>query len=85
MSATALCDLLVKVGAAEEQAEEAVKDLGFSNEAATKTDLIELKSDVQGGLSNLRVEISRLETKLLRWNIITAGVVIAAVSLITKM
>lgn len=92
MSAVALRALLVKIGAEEEQAEEAVKDLVFSNNMATKTDLVEVKSELKESISELRVEISRLraemsslETKLLRWNVILAGVVIAAVGLITKL
>lgn len=52
---------------------------------ATKTDLVEVKSELKESISNLRVEMSRLETKLLRWNVILAGVVIAAVGLITKL
>ena len=47
-------------------------------EKATKADLAELET-------KLTAQMSALETKMLRWNITLAGIIIAAVALIEKL
>ena len=74
MSATALHKALLDAGADDELAERTAKDLPPIGEPAAKTDISELKTD-----------IARLETWLLRWDIILAGIIIAAIGLIVKL
>lgn len=57
--------------ALKKQAEEVVSDLGFSDLAKEKGDL--------------KIIIAQLGARLARWNIILAGVVIAAVGQIVKL
>lgn len=59
------------------QAEEAVKNLNFSSEIPTKTDLAEMKGE-------LKLMVVQLEIKMLKWSIVLAGMVIAAVGLLVK-
>ena len=71
MSTIALYKALIEAGASEASAERAVEGLPPSGELATKAEL--------------KAELAMLETRLLRWNSILAGVIIATVGLIVKL
>ena len=81
MSITALYKALLEANVSEETAERAVEGLISANEAATKTDVAGLKAD----MAELKADMAELKVDMLRWNIVIAGVIIAAVGLIVKL
>ena len=96
MSTTALYKALIEAHVSEDTAERAVEGLAYAREVATKTDLAELKTELKQDIGELRVElkgdigaletkITALETKMLRWSIVTTGITIGAVGLIVKL
>ncbi len=93
MSTTALYKALIEAHVSEDTAERAVEGLAYAREVATKTDLVELKTELKQDIGELRAElkqdigevkggITALETKMLHWSITMTGVVIGAVALI---
>ncbi len=78
----------------EASTEKAVDGLVAASEAATKTDIAKLETKVEtkmegvamkADIAKLETNIAELETRMLRWNIIIAGVIIVAVGLIVKL
>ena len=77
MSEIALYNVLTKLGAAPDEAKEAIADVMNSKEVATKADLT-------AGIAKLDKTIAKLETKLVKQTYAVAGVIIAAVGLMIK-
>ena len=77
MSEIALYNVLTKLGAAPDEAKEAIADVMNSKEVATKADLT-------AEIAKLDKTIAKLETKLVKQTYAVAGVIIAAVGLMIK-
>ena len=82
MSTTALYKALVDAGANEELAERAVENLPPVSELVTKS---ELKAGLAELRADLKTDMAALESGLFRWNLILAGVTIAAIGLLIKL
>ena len=77
MSEIALYNVLTKLGAAPDEAKEAIADVVNSKEVATKADL-------KAEIAKVDKTIAELETKLVKQTYAVAGVIIAAVGLMIK-
>ena len=74
MNNTAMYKALIEAGVSADLAGRAVDTLPIANELATKADVVEVKAD-----------IAKLETRMLRWNIILTGGIITAVGMVVKL
>ena len=59
MSTTALYKALIEAHVSEDTAERAVEGLAYAREVATKTDLVELKTELKQDIGELRVELKQ--------------------------
>ncbi len=73
MSEAALYRALVIAKVPEDVAEKAVEGLAQAHEVTTRADLAEL-----------RTEMSQMETRLMRWQMVNTAVIIAVIGLMMK-
>ena len=81
--ATPLYKALLDAGASEERAERPLRTCPPGGELATKTDIVRLGTRLDETAT--KAEMAAPETRLLRWNVILASIIIAAVGLVVKL
>ncbi len=94
MRITALYKALLEANVSETSAEKAVEGLISAGEAATKADMAKVETGLKGTATKadlakleakLEMALAELKADMLRWNIIIAGVIIAAMGLIVRL
>ena len=78
---------LKAAGFTEEQAEAQARALSQALRQVEEARLNELatKGDLKSGIADLRRELAGMETRLIKWVVGAAGVIIAAVTAINKL
>ncbi len=91
MSATALYKALIEANVSDETAEKAVEDLPVARDAATKSDVANVRADIAEGRADtakVRTEVAQLEVRMVKWQVAIhgafAGLIIAAMGLMIK-
>lgn len=79
MNATALYRALVDVGAKEDLAKEAAESVVYSPEGATKSDLIEVRTELKGDIAGLELRIER-SLRVMTWRFV--GLLLATQALL---
>ena len=79
MNATALYRALVDAGAKEDLAKEAAESVVYSPEGATKSDLIEVRTELKGDIAGLEFRIER-SLRVMTWRFV--GLLLATQALL---
>ena len=79
MNATALYRALVDAGAKEDLAKEAAESVVYSPEGATKSDLIEVRTELKGEIAGLELRIER-SLRVMTWRFV--GLLLATQALL---
>lgn len=79
MNATALYRALVDAGAKEDLAKEAAESVVYSPEGATKSDLIEVRTELKGDIAGLELRIER-SLRVMTWRFV--GLLLATQALL---
>ena len=78
MSEIALYNVLTKLGAAPDEAKEAVADFSSSKEVATKADFSEVKADIKDMRHYIDATIAKQDARL-TWRMVVLGIAIIGV------
>ncbi len=81
MSTTAPYKALVGAGSSKELAERTVKSVAHTDKVAAKADWGKLH--IENTVT--KTDLAELKAEILRWNVVIANVIIAAVGLITQL